>query len=106
MENMTNLQQVLLFAFIGTGLVAGIGDYITTSIGLGKGLVEGNPVSAWMQKKVGQAGAAFIALAGFIATSLLISKFTAVGSIVFAAGITALEAYMTIRNNKLNNSIK
>ena len=101
MEDMTGLQQFNLSALIADGSVAHLADAYYTSKGLAKGFKEANPVSAWLFKKIGFALTVFLSGALFIFAALLLSMLTAVGSIVFAGAITALETYMAIRNKKL-----
>jgi hypothetical protein len=100
MDNMTSGQQIFLFFLIAAGIVACVGDYITTVKGLAKGFIELNPINRWLFSKIGQPLTAFIEIAMFVASTLFISVYSGTGSMVYAAGICALETFNTIRNYK------
>ena len=97
-ENMSGLSQFLLFALIGGGTVACLGDAYYTVKGFSVGLTEGNPVTRWLQKKLGNALSTFVATGAFILTASIISVFTPTGSFVYAGAITGLEVFNTVRN--------
>jgi hypothetical protein len=96
---MTDKQSLIFFVIMGYGIVACLGDYITTLKGFDKGLVEANPVSRWLQAKLGYAPAAFAAIALYIVSTTLIAEFvnTTLGFVI-AAGIAGLETVNTVRN--------
>jgi hypothetical protein len=83
-------------------MLAITGDCYTTSKGFSVGMTEGNPVSAWLQKKLGFALACFVggvgALAGWGISEALAGN---VGGSVWAGIIAAIETVVTIRNYKL-----
>ena len=99
---MTDHQSLIMFILSGGVLATGLGDYITTAIGLGKGMVEVNPINKFLFSKIGQPLTAFFEIALGIFTPIIIAQQAgfAYGA-VYAAGLIALEATMTIRNAKL-----
>jgi len=105
-DNMSSVQQFWLFGLVGAGILGGVGDYITTQLGFSVGLTESNPVAKWLQAKLGQAPAAFVAIAGFIFSAGLLSLASPKAALVYAAGIAGTEIFMTIRNYRLYKSLK
>lgn len=95
---MTDTQSLALFILVGLGIVACIGDYITTQKGFDAGLIEANPVARWLQKKLGMAQATFVSTAAFIVTAGLLAMLSAKISIAFAASILGIETFNTVRN--------
>jgi len=99
---MTDTQDLIIFLMSAGVLAASLGDYITTTIGLGKGLVEANPINKFLFSKIGQAGTAFIEIAAAIMMPVILGQYLGFGyGAAYAAGIIGLETYMTIRNYKL-----
>ena len=89
-----------MFLVIVYGILACVGDSITTMIGLGanKGFIEGNPIARWMFKEVGQAGAAFISTTAYIFISLIIGTHAYWPGMAFAGAIGVSETYFVIHN--------
>lgn len=100
-DNMSGLAQFDLFVLVFAGVLAGLGDAYYTFKGFSVGLVEGNPVARWLQKKLGNALSTFVAIGAFILTASFASVVSPTGAFVFAGAITALETFNTIRNYKL-----
>jgi hypothetical protein len=100
-ENMSGTAQFVLFALIGTGVLAGLGDAYTTQLGFGVELVEGNPIARWLQKKLGFGLSVFAAISAFVLTASFASVVSPLVAQLYAGGITALETFNTIRNYKL-----
>ena len=100
-DNMTGLQQGLLFGLVAGGTVASLLDAYYTSLGLSKGLKEMNPINAYLFLKIGVALTTFIEVAAFIFVSVGMSVVSPMFSFIYAGAITALETYMAIRNKKL-----
>jgi hypothetical protein len=100
-DNMTDGQQLALFILVGASLAAGLADYVTTAIGLGKGFKEINPINKFLFAKIGQPLTAFIELALMIFTPMLLSTFSPVAGFVSAIGFLALESFNAIRNYRL-----
>lgn len=98
---MTDTQSMILFILVSLGIVACIGDYITTQKGFDAGLTEGNPVARWLQKKIGMAQATFVSTAAFIFTSGLLAMLSAKVGIAFAASILGIETFNTVRNYRM-----
>lgn len=100
----TSLQSLAAFVLTGTALVAEFGDYITTAEDLAIGGKELNPVARYLQAKIGQAATAFLGGAMTIGTVGLFAwaGYPALGA-VFAAVITGIETWMTIRNYRLTH---
>jgi hypothetical protein len=99
---MTDTQSLALFILVVFGILAALGDYITTAQGLSSGKVEGNPVARWLFSKIGQPLTAFFAIGGYIFTSILLSLVSVTLAFVFAGSVAGLEVFNTIRNYKLN----
>jgi len=96
---MTDHQSLIMFILSGGILAAGLGDYITTAIGLGKGLVEVNPINKFLFSKIGQPLTAFFEIALGIFTPIILAQ--AAGfkyGAAYAAALIALEGTMTVRN--------
>jgi hypothetical protein len=100
-DNMTDAQQLALFILVGASLIAGLADYVTTAIGLGKGGQEMNPINRFLFKKIGQPLTAFIELTLMIFCPILLSTASPVAGFVTAAGFLALESFNAIRNYRL-----
>lgn len=105
-ENMSGSAQFGLFALIGAGVLASFGDAYTTLKGFDVGLTEGNPVARYLQKKLGFALSAFLAIGVFILAASLLSVKTPTGAFVFAGAITGLEVFNTVRNYLLYKKAK
>ena len=88
----------LLAALCATSLLTFLGDGYTTSVGLANGLTEGNPVSRWLFKKIGQSLTLFIEAVALLFSIGAISNYDLNASYVFAGIITAGEAAMCVRN--------
>jgi hypothetical protein len=89
-----------LFLLIGYGILACLGDSITTMIGLGanKGFIETNPIARWLFAKVGQSFAAFLSTAVYIFTALGIGTANWKAGMLYAGIVAAGETYFTIHN--------
>ncbi len=99
---MTDHQSLIMFILSGGVLATGLGDYITTAIGLGKGMVEVNPINKFLFAKIGQAGTAFIEIAAALFTPIIMAQYAGFKyGAAYAAALIALEGTMTIRNAKL-----
>ncbi len=90
----------ILFLVIVYGIFACLGDIITTAIGLtaGKGFKEGNPIAAWMFKKMGQSFAGWLGGVGYLAACLFIGAANWEAGVVCAGLIGAAETYFAIHN--------
>lgn len=97
-DNMSGTAQFALFALIGAGVLAGLGDAYTTLKGFDVGMVEGNPVARYLQKKLGFSLSVFVALSAFVLTASIMSVKTPTGAFIFAGAITGLEVFNTVRN--------
>lgn len=105
-DNMSGMSQFLLFALISAGVLAGLGDAYTTLKGFDVGLTEGNPVTRWMQKKLGFSLSAFVALGGFLLSAAILSVKTPTGAFVYAGAVTGVEIFNTVRNYLLYKKYK
>lgn len=89
------------FVLVAYAIVASLGDAYYTFKGFSIGLVEANPVARWLQKKLGNALSAFVAISAFVWVAGLWLKFHPTGSFVFVATVAGVETFNTIRNYKL-----
>lgn len=105
-ENMSGAAQFGLFALIGAGVLASLGDAYTTMLGFGVKLVEGNPIARWLQNKLGFALSAFVVISAFVLTASFASVASSVFAFVYAGAVTAFETFNTIRNYKLYKQAK
>lgn len=89
-----------LFGVLVLGLLAIIGDGITTMIGLGanKGFVEGNPIMRWLFSKVGQSFATWLSGAAYLFIGLLIGSKVWLAGMIYSGVVAAGEAYYAIKN--------
>lgn len=89
-----------LFGVLVIGLLAIIGDGITTMIGLGanKGFVEGNPVMRWLFGKVGQSFACWLSGVVYLLIGAIIGSKVWLAGMLYAGIVAAGEAYFTIKN--------
>jgi hypothetical protein len=97
-DNMSGSSQFALFALIGVGVLACLGDAYTTLKGFDVGLVEGNPVARWLQKKLGFSLSAFVATGFFLVSTSIISVVSPTAAFAIAGGVIALETFNTVRN--------
>lgn len=89
---------VLVFILASLVYVEIVTDFIQTVKALEKGGVELNPVSAWLQKKLGQAGATFAAAVGFTALLAAFTDMSSLYGVIFSSIVAALEGANVIRN--------
>lgn len=89
-----------LFGVLTVGLLAIIGDGITTMIGLGanKGFVEGNPIARWMFSKVGQSLTIWISAVAYLLVGAFIGGANWAAGMTYAGIVAAGEIYFAVKN--------
>lgn len=89
-----------LFVLIVYGMLACLGDIITTMIGLtaNKGFQEGNPLARWMFSKFGQSLSGWMTTVFFMLSAAGIASVNYKVGVVYAAAVAASETYFTLRN--------
>lgn len=94
------MTDLMFFALVVFGILAVLGDSITTMIGLGanKGFTEGNPIAAWMFKKIGQSLSCWLGGVTYVFTALGFYAVNHAAGAVFAGSVAAAETYFTIKN--------
>lgn len=91
------------FAF----LVAFMSDAYLTMTGLAKGQVEGNPVSAWLFKKIGQSLTVFLEAVAVCWTGAFLTDYGAgpaalfFGILAVGEGIVAVRNYLKLKAAKI-----
>ncbi len=90
----------IMFLVMAFGVFACLADIITTSIGLaaGKGFKEGNPIAAWMFKKMGQSFSGWLGGAAYLFIALAIGTHFWGPGMLYAGGVAAAETYFAIHN--------
>lgn len=89
------------FGVMGAALVATaayIGDAYLTNIGISKGFKEGNPLNAWLFKKIGFSLTCFIEGASFLIGGAAMTSEGAGPAALFFGIIAAGELVMVVRN--------
>jgi hypothetical protein len=94
-------QIAVLAALSASTLLSFLGDSYTTMVGLQHGLTEGNPISRWLFKKIGQAGTYFAEAVALLFAIATISNYDLNAAYLFAGIVTAGEAVMVVRNYRL-----
>jgi hypothetical protein len=88
----------LFFVVVCLGIIACIGDYITTQKGFDVGMGEANPVSRWLQKKIGLALATFLGTSLFVLSAGVIFMCSQGWGVIFAASVLGIETFNSVRN--------
>jgi hypothetical protein len=88
------------FGLAAYGIAAVLGDSITTIIGLNanKGFIEGNPLAAWMFKKVGQSLTCWLGGVGYLITAAIFTNLNWKAGMVYTGAVAAAETYFAIHN--------
>lgn len=99
------------FEVMGTAfaaLVAIIGDYYTSMIGMQHGFVEGNPINRWLFSKISQPLTVFLEAAGICWAGAFLTDYGAhvaeifFGGVAIAEGIRALLNYKKLKAAKIS----
>jgi hypothetical protein len=98
---MTTAADIWFFCLIVAGLIFIILDYVTTSIGLGCGLIEANPVNKWLFAKIGQALTTFIEATLYLFLGGLMLFLSVKMAFIFVIAVLITEIVMVLRNGKL-----
>lgn len=99
-------QLALLVLLSATSLLTFLGDGYTTMVGLQHGFTEGNPLSRWLFKKIGQPLTLFVEAVAVLFAIGAVSNYDLNASYAFAGIITAGEAVMCVRNYLLLKKAK
>jgi hypothetical protein len=101
--------QLLYFGLVVVALAGQLGDCYTTEVSLAHGMVEGNPIAAWLQKKIGQTGLTILKCAGAAITLPMLTTIFAgitygcvVAGIIGGIGVFAtVKNYLLMRKNHI-----
>ena len=91
------------FLLLAYGIVACIGDVITTMVGLGanKGFVEGNPLARWMFSKFGESLTGWMTTVAYAFTGLfIVTKYYRAG-MCYIGAVAATETFFAVKNYRL-----
>jgi hypothetical protein len=103
------MRDFYFFLLVVLGILACLGDGYTTMVGVtANKLSEANPVARWLFAKIGESLTIFLGGTLFVFTSVLLYGFIKPQWIgwVFAAGVTGLEIFNTVRNYLLDKATK
>lgn len=106
--NASDAQLAILAILFLTAVSAFLGDAYTTMIGLQHGYTEGNPVTKWLFKKIGESFTAFLSavailfFGGWISTHSLGASYVFLGGISLTEGVIALRNYLKLKAAKIS----